>query len=98
MKFVGRAIGESHGCAAVDFCVGDDAIERGLVRRREVALVDVFDEDPFDRAVPAAACGNASFFEESDRDEGAMGRPSLVAGDTGGGRDVAAEGVDAKPA
>ena len=48
VKFVGRAIGEPHGCAAVDFCVGDDAVERVLVRKGEVALVDVFGEDPFD--------------------------------------------------
>jgi hypothetical protein len=42
VKFVGRAIGEPHGCTAVDFCVGDDAVERVLVRKGEVALVDVF--------------------------------------------------------
>ncbi len=48
MKFVGRAIGEPHGCAAVDFCVGDDAVERVLIRKMEVALVDVFGEYPFD--------------------------------------------------
>ena len=57
----------------------------GLVRRREVALVDVFDENPFDRAVPAAACGNASFFDESDHPREK-------------GRDIVAAGVNAKPA
>jgi hypothetical protein len=47
-------VGEQHGCAAIDLSIGDDAVECGLVRREHVGLVDVFAEDPFDRAVPAA--------------------------------------------